>query len=160
VTRIELQLGDARTSSSFEASAPVSELEMGEYDLVVINPDGLLDIREEVYPPKDTTPTPTPAPPEITRVSPSSGKISEDVRLTVQGRNFRPLEPSFLVEIQSDDGTLTVELPVDESVRPATSTSFDVLILSGSLERGLYDLLVTNPDGQTDIERFAYDAIE
>ena len=105
------------------------------------------------------TPTPTPAPPEITRVSPSSGRISEDVRLTVQGRNFRPLEPGFLVELQSDDGTLTVVLPVDESVRPATSTSFDVIITSGTLTTGTYDLLVTNPDGQTDIERDAYDAL-
>ena len=163
-TTIELTLGEARTSSSFEAFAPIpgdlpAILPRGAYDLVVINPNGRLDTERGVFPPGDATPTPTPAPPEITRVSPSSGRISDDVRLTVQGRNFRPLEPGFLVEIRSDDGTLTVALPVDESVRPATSTSFDVIITSGTLTAGTYDLLVTNPNGQTDIERDAYDAL-
>ena len=163
-TTIELQLGEARTSTSFEAFAPIPSdlpviLPRGAYDLVVINPFGGLDTERGVFPPSDATPTPTPAPPEITRVSPSSGRISEDVRLTIQGRNFRPLEPGFLVEIRSDDGTLTADLPVDQSVRPATSTSFDVIVTAGTLTTGTYDLLVTNPNGQTDIERDAYDAI-
>jgi hypothetical protein len=163
-TTIPLQLGEARTSTSFEAFAPVpldlpADLPRGTYDLVVINPNGRLDTERGVFPPSNATATPTPAPPEITRVSPSTGRVSEDVRLTVQGRNFRPLLPGFLVEIRSDDGSLTVELPVDESVRPATSTSFDVIITAGTLTRGIYDLLVTNPNGQTDIERDAYEAI-
>jgi LysM repeat protein len=163
-TTIELQLGEARTSTNFEAFAPIPAdlpaiLPRGAYDLVVINPFGGLDTERGVFPPRDATPTPTPAPPEITRASPASGRISEDVRLTIQGRNFRPLEPGFLVEIRSDDGTLTVDLPVDQSVRPATSTSFDVIVTAGTLTTGTYDLLVTNPNGQTDIERNAYDAI-
>lgn len=164
-TTIPLQLGAARTSTSFEASAPIPDdlpptLPRGAYDLVVINPSGRLDTKTGVYPPSNATPTTTPPPPEITRISPSSGRISEDVRLTVQGRNFRPLEAGFKVEIRAEDGSLTVELSVDEAVRPATSTSFDVIIRAGDLTRGTYDLLVTNPDGQTDIERSVYDAIE
>ena len=164
-TVISLNLGQARTNSSFEASAPIpadlpDTLPRGAYDLVVINPGGQLDTREGVFPPSNATPTATPAPPVISQVSPSAGSISEDVRLTVQGSNFRPLEPGFKVEIQSDDGTLSVELPVNEDDKPATSTSFDVIISAGDLVVGTYDLLVSNPDGQTDIERDAYDAIE
>lgn len=160
-TTVSLQVGPAATSTSFEGRAPVSELDLvtGEYDLVVINPNGRLDTRVGVWPPSNATPTATPAPPEITRVSPSSGQADQDVRLTIQGRNFRPLEAGFRVELQLDDGSLTVDVPVDESVRPATGTSFDVFIASGTLVSGIYDLLVTNPDGQTDIERFAYDAL-
>ena len=160
LTTIPLQLGQARTSTSFEATAPLDQLDLGEYDLVVINPNGRLDIRENVWPPTNSTATPTPAPPEITRVSPSSGQVSVDVRLTIQGRNFLPLESGFRVELRLEDGSRTVELIVDQGVRPATSTSFDVLVFSGSLVGGDYDLLVTNPDGRTDIERFAYQAIE
>ena len=159
LTTILLELGEARTTTSFEAYAPVEELQLGTYDLVVINPDGQLGKRENVWPKSDSTPVPTPLPPEIIQVSPSSGEIDKDVRLTVQGRNFQPLEPGFRVELRLDDGSLTVEIPVDEGVRPATNTSFDALILAGSLETGLYDLLVTNPDGQTDIDRSAYDAL-
>jgi LysM repeat protein len=159
-TTIPLTLGEARTSTSFEATAPLDELPLGKYSLVVINPNGELTIRENVYPPSNATPTATPAPPEITRVSPASGQISDDVRLTIQGRNFKPLEASFRVELQSEDGAVTEEVNIDESIRPATSTSFDVLVLSGLLVRGRYDLLVTNPDGQTDIERLAYEAVE
>ena len=159
LTTVLLELGEARTSTSFEGYAPVEELELSEYDLVVINPDGRLAIRENVWPESDSTPVPTPLPPEIIQVSPSSGEIDKDVLLTVQGRNFKPLESGFRVELRSDDGTLSVEIPVDESQRPATSTSFDAQILAGSLETGRYDLLVTNPDGQTDIDRSAYDAL-
>ena len=156
---IRLDLGEARTSTSFEATAPLDQLLLGNYDLVVINPNGRFDIRENVYPPQNTTPTPTPGPPEIIRVIPSTGLVNSDVRLTIQGRNFEPLEPGFRVELQLDDGSFSVDLPVDEGVRPATSTSFDVLVTSGTLIVGVYDMLVTNPDGQTDIERFAYEAI-
>ncbi len=156
---IPLQLGEARTSTSFEATAPLDQLDIGQYDLVVINPNGRMDVRENVWPPSDTAATATPAPPEISRVSPSSGQVSSQVRLTVQGRNFVPLDAGFRVELQLDNGSLTVEVPVDEAVRPATSTSFDVLIEANTLITGDYDMLVTNPDGRTDIERLAYRAV-
>jgi LysM repeat protein len=156
---IPLQLGEARTSTSFEATAPLDELGLGEYDLVVINANGRLDVRENVWPTSSSTATPTPAPPIISRVSPSSGQITSQIRLTVQGSSFRPLETGFRVELQLDDGSLNVEVFVDETVRPATSTSFDVLIEANTLISGDYDMLVTNPDGRTDIERLAYRAI-
>lgn len=156
---IPLQLGQARTSTSFEATAPLDQLGLGEYDLVVINANGRLDVRENVWPTSSSTATPTPAPPIISRVSPSSGQINSQVRLTVQGSNFRPLETGFRVELQLDNGSLNVELFIDETVRPATSTSFDVLVEANTLVSGDYDMLVTNPDGRTDIERLAYRAI-
>ncbi len=158
-TTVQLQIGGAATSTSFEGRASLDKLALGNYDLVVINPDGRMDTRTQVWPPSDTTPTPTPAPPEITRVSPSSGYRTQDVRLTVQGRNFRPLEAGFRTELQLTDGSFNVDLTIDESVRSATSTSYDVLIPAGTLETGSYDLLVTNPNGQTAIQRFAYEAL-
>jgi len=158
-TTIPLILGDARTNTSFEASAPIppdlpADLPQGAYDLVVINPNGRLDTKEDVFPPTNATPT---APPRITQVSPDSGKISEDIRVTIQGQNFDPLGSGFMVEIRGD---VVEKLAVDQTERPATSTSFDVNIPAGLLTPGEYDLLVTNPDGQTDIERDAYDAID
>ena len=165
-TTIALTLGQARTDTSFEASAPIptdlpADLPTGAYDLVVINPSGRLDTRTDVFPPSDAPATATPLPPEITRVSPTSGNISEDVRITIQGRNFRPLESGFRVEVRSTDGNTSVDLGIDQTVRPATGTSFDVVLRSGDLSSGgTYDILVTNPDGQTDIERSAYTAIQ
>lgn len=159
-TTVILQIGPTATSTSFEGQAPLSAMVLSErYDLVVINPTGRLDIRTDVWPPSDATPTAIPSPPEISRVSPSSGRINQDVLLTIQGRNFFPKQLKFRVELKLDDGSLTVEVFVDERDRPATSTSFDVLIPANALVSGNYDLLVTNPDGQTDIERFAYDAL-
>jgi hypothetical protein len=155
---IELSLGEARTITNFEATGPASQIVEGFYDLIVTNPDGYLDVRENVYPPSASAPTATPAPPEVSRVSPSSGSISSDITMTIQGLNFQPLVSGFEVELQKTDGTLTVSYNVDQSSRPATSTSFDIIITAGSLTAGSYDLLVTNPNGQTDIERFAYTA--
>jgi hypothetical protein len=158
LTTIPLNI-QSGTSTNFEGRAPLDLLSLGDYSLVVTNPDGRAAIRNNVWPPRDSTATPTPTPPEITRVSPASGQLSRDARLTVQGRNFRPKEPGFRLELQLESGGFNVEFSIDEAIRPATATSFDILIPANSLVLGVYDLLVTNPDGQTDIERFAYDAI-
>ncbi len=162
-TTITLTLGQARTSTNFEASAPIPDnlpaiLPQGSYDLVVINPNGQLDTRTNVFPPGAATPTATPAPPQISQVSPSSGSVSEDRTLTIIGNHFRPLESGFKVELRHENGDLTVEVSVTEDSRPATNTSFDVLVKANQLKNGGYDLLVTNPNGQTAIEEDAYEA--
>ncbi len=61
-TTIVLTLGQAKTSTSFEASVPIlpADLPKGSYDLVVINPNGRLDTKTNVFPPGGTaTPTVT-----------------------------------------------------------------------------------------------------
>lgn len=45
----ELDLGAIRTASSFEAIIRADTLELGEYNLVVINPDNQLDIASQIY---------------------------------------------------------------------------------------------------------------
>lgn len=150
---IPLQLGQTRTSTSFEARAPLPDpLPEGNFDLVVTNPSGRLDIEPRVFPPG--TPTPTPQPPVITGFTPKEGRISdaEDIRITIVGRNFVPTDPDFEVELIS--GTRTIALRVDET-REASSIRFEAILRDPDEltndDVGEYDLLVRNPDGNIDI---------
>jgi hypothetical protein len=158
---IPLQLGQARTSTSFEATAPLEEETLtGEYDLVVINPNGRLAVRQRVFPPSNATATPTPQPPRIDNITPDEGRVTDDVRVTIEGRNFGPFRAGFEVElIPRDGGDSRFYLP-NEDIRPATSTRFDILIEAGDLTPDLeYDVRVQNPDGQFDTELSGYEAL-
>lgn len=150
---IPLQLGQTRTSTSFEAHAPVPDpLPEGTFDLVVTNPSGRLDVEPRVFPPG--TPTPTPQPPVITGFTPKEGQISdaENIRITIIGRNFVPTDPDFEVELIA--GTRTIEFRVDET-REASDIRFEAILQDPDEltndDVGQYDLLVRNPDGNIDI---------
>jgi LysM repeat protein len=157
---IELQLGEARTSTSFEATAPLDEdLLTGEYDLTVINPDGRLAIRPRVFPPSNATATPTPQPPRIDNITPDAGRVSQNVRVTLDGRNFGPFTSGFEVELIPRAGGSSRFYVPNEDDRPATATRFDILIQVGDLTPGLYDVRVINPDGQFDTEISGYEAL-
>lgn len=152
-TTIPLVLGDARSSTSFEARGTAPDpLPQGTYDLVVINPPGRIDTASRVFPPG--TPTPTPEPPLITDFTPKEGNISDaaNIRLTILGENFAPNDPEFKVELVS--GNKTIELDVDNS-QEATSIRFEAVLRDPgaltSADAGEYDLLVRNPDGNLDI---------
>jgi hypothetical protein len=157
---IELLLGEARTSTSFEATAPLDEeLLTGEYDLTVINPDGRLAVRPRVFPPSNATATPTPQPPRIDNITPDAGRVSQDVRVTIDGRNFGPFTSGFEVELIPRAGGPSRFYTPNEDDRPASSTRFDILIQIGDLTPGLYDVRVINPDGQFDTEISGYEAL-
>jgi hypothetical protein len=160
-TTIVLHLGEARTSTSFEASAPIpadlpDPLQSGAYDLLVVNPSGRLDVEPGVFPPG--TPTPVPPAPSISLISPRCGLTNSQVTLTITGSNFRPKEFGFKVELQLP-GEDPVELDVDEAT--ATSSSFKATIAPGQITQdGKYDLLVTNSGGQIAIRSEAYESLD
>jgi hypothetical protein len=157
---IELQLGEARTSTSFEAFALIDpDTLIGEFDLVVINPDGRLATRTRVFPPSNATATPTPQPPRIDRITPDEGRVNQNVLVTIEGRGFGPFTGGFEVEFIPRDGGDSRFYQPDEDERPATSTRFDILILAGDLTPGFYDVRVTNPDRQSDTEVSGYEAL-
>lgn len=91
------------------------------------------------------TPTPTPRAPEI-----FTADVSVDRKtLFVTGRNFRPDENDFRVELRGTSGTTQLTLGELRS-----STSFEAKLPSvADLPAGVYDLRVINPDGQFDILR-------
>ncbi len=95
-------------------------------------------------------------PPIISNVSPSSGLVSKNVRLTIQGENFQPQADDFTVQLEKGNSS-PILLAIDRS-RPASNTSFEVLIRPNTVLPDLYDLRVTNPDGQSDIKFNAYEA--
>ncbi len=159
-TRIELEVDRNRSNStSFQAerevpAEAVEGLPAGAYDLVVTNPDGRSDTARGVFP--RGTPTPIPPQPAIFSVSPTAGRRSENVFLTITGQNFIPRD--VRVELQRSTGGSRIALEVDESV--STSTSLRALIRANQLPAtGFYDLLVINRDNQVDIENEAYEAI-
>jgi hypothetical protein len=154
---VQLQLGEIRSSTSFEATVPPG-LPLGTYALVVTNPNDRAGIRQSAYTIGPASPTDTPAPaPDIIRFTPTSGRISEEIELTVQGRNFQSNDSNFKVELQASDGSLKVELDLGET---RTDTNFDAIIRADTLESGKYNLVVTNPDGRSDIASDQYQAIE
>jgi LysM repeat protein len=153
---IELELGDTFSSTSFDAIVPPG-LPEGTYSLVVTNPDGRAGIRQSAYTIGPPGPTDTPSPPpDITRFTPTSGNANEEITLTVQGVNFKPNQPGFKVELQSTGSSLRVELDLGE-IR--TDTNFTAIIRANTLERGDYNLVVTNPDGRSDIAPTIYRAL-
>ncbi|MEW5956083.1 MAG: LysM peptidoglycan-binding domain-containing protein [Chloroflexota bacterium] len=152
-----LQLGETRSSTSFQAIAPAG-LPTGTYAMVVTNPDDRVGIRQSAFTIGAASPTDTPAPaPDIVRFTPTSGRISEEILLTVQGRDFQPEHSNFKVELQATDGSLRVELDLG-TIR--TDTNFEAIIRAGVLPAGNYNLIVTNPDGRNDIASDQYRAIE
>ncbi|GIK43757.1 MAG: hypothetical protein BroJett011_75900 [Chloroflexota bacterium] len=91
------------------------------------------------------TPTPTPRAPEIFTADPSVDRKT----LFVTGRNFRPDEDDFRVELRGGTGVTQLVLGQLRS-----STSFEAKLSSGTeLPSGPHDLRVINPDGQFDILR-------
>ncbi len=155
---IELTLGPARTSTNFEASAPVDQIQTGTYDLVVVNPNGQLGTQEKVFPPSNATPTATPLPPRIDDVDPDRGRVSEEVRVTIKGRNFGPFTSGFEIEmIPRSSGSSRFYTPNQDN-RPAEDTIFDIVIPAGDLNSGFYDIKVTNPDNQSSTKSSAYEA--
>jgi hypothetical protein len=152
-----LQLGPAKSDTSFDAIVPPG-LPLGTYALVVTNPNDRAGIRQSAYTIGPASPTETPAPaPDIIRFTPTSGRISDEIELTVQGRHFRPNDPGFQVELQAKGSSLKVELDLGE-IR--TDTNFEAIIRANTLEQGDYNLVVTNPDGRSDIAPDEYTAIE
>lgn len=91
------------------------------------------------------TPTATPRAPEIFTADPSVDRKT----LFVTGRNFRPDEDDFRVELRGTAGVTPLTLGELRS-----STSFEARLPPvANLPGGVYDLRVINPDGQFDILR-------
>ncbi|MCB0195148.1 MAG: LysM peptidoglycan-binding domain-containing protein [Anaerolineae bacterium] len=155
--RLDVDLSSSNTSvraTKLVAASLVTDLPPGTYDLIITNPDGRSDIANGVYP--RGTPTPTPPPPDIFDVSPSAGRLSEQVALTITGQNFIPRD--IRVQLQrSTGGGQTFELDVETDT--ATVSSLRAIIRATQLSQtGSYDVIVINRDNQTAVEREAYDA--
>jgi len=140
------------TATWFEAIIPADLLPVDLYDVVVTNPDGQSDTLEDAYEAWADTSDPAPV---INNVSPTSGLISDTVTLTVTGQNFASTETGFTVELKAADGTLyQLQLGATQ-----TLTTVEAIITANQLPAGLYDLVVTNPDGQNDTLAAAYEAL-
>ncbi len=112
----------------------------GSYDLIVTNPNGQSTIENNVLTVEVNPPTPGP---KCFSVDPDSGFNDRDVTVSVQGRDFRPNEAGFRVELRAD-GEVFAVLSLTGS---RSSTDFTAIV-PADLPPGGYDLVVTNPDGQ------------
>ncbi|MCB0208742.1 MAG: LysM peptidoglycan-binding domain-containing protein [Anaerolineae bacterium] len=155
--RLDVDLSSSNTSiraTKLVSDSLVTDLPPGTYDLIITNPDGRSDIANGVYP--RGTPTPTPPPPDIFDTSPSSGRISELVTLTITGQNFIPRD--IRVQLQRSTGGGQV-FDLDVETDTATASSLRAIIRANQLtQTGSYDLIVINRDNQTAVERETYDA--
>jgi hypothetical protein len=144
--------GTVALSTEFEALIPANLLTPSFYDLVVTNPDGQSDDLAEAY----KALTEGNGGPVITQVTPDKGLVSEEVVLLVEGSNFEPNETGFNVELISttSGATFTLTLGTEK-----TDVAFEAVIAANQLTAGVYDLQVTNPDGQSDALADAYEAV-
>ncbi len=169
----ELKVADApRTSTNFEAIVPAN-LPEGCYDLAIINPNGRLALKEKAYTNSSSypcslnvtmTPTPiptftpiptaTPAPPRINTCSPSSSQVGQEVTLICTGNNFDPAEVNFKVEFQKQNQIIRLEV-----LNKDGTENYFRAIIPATLTPGSYDLIVTNPNGKSDIKRNIYEVI-
>lgn len=150
-----LQLGDVRSDTNFDAIVP-SNLPVGTYDIVVTNPNSdRAGVKESAYVIGEAPPTVTPSPrPIISDFSPKSGSRSAEITLTITGSFFQPNDSDFVVQLQRGGNVFDLDLGDNR-----TSTSFQAIIRPNQLSQtGDYDLVVTNPDGQSDIADDPYRA--
>jgi LysM repeat protein len=143
---------NAGSTTSFDAiiSVPAGGLPLGTYDLVVTNP--FLDragFKAAAFTVGVPTPTPTVPPPTIIRIIPEEAKLTDlqanDLDLTIFGRNFKPDQANFRVDIRLG-GDPPIQLDVISS---GTDTNFTARIRAGDVvNTGTYNLYVTNPDNR------------
>jgi hypothetical protein len=98
------------------------------------------------------TRTGTPTMPQIERVTPSGGELGRVVTLVIQGKNFRVHEQGFRVELRSTTGVTTTQLALG-AVRG--DTSFEAIV-PADLSKGVYDLVIINPDNRMATRENAY----
>lgn len=150
---VVLQLGQAKTDTSFEAIVPPG-LPLGSYDLVVTNPSGRAGVRASAFTIGPVTPTPSVPGPRIDSVEPDEGFNDSEVTIKVEGRNFMPDDPGFRVQLRIGQ-EIEAELSLVEGT--GRSDSFNAIIPRG-LAPGIYDLWVINPDNRQAIEPSAYES--
>ena len=96
------------------------------------------------------TRTPTAIAPVISQVVPDRvDKDNEGVIITVLGRNFRPTETGFTVELR---GPQNLSLQLGDT---RTDTNFDAFVPSG-LPVGTYDIVVTNANNRAGVRESAF----
>jgi hypothetical protein len=150
-----LELGDARSNTNFDAIVPPN-LPVGTYDIVVTNPNSdRAGVKESAYVIGEAPPTVTPSPrPIISDFSPKSGSRSAEITLTITGSFFQPNDSDFVVQLQRGGNEFVLDLGDNR-----TSTSFQAIIRPNQLNQtGDFDLVVINPDGQSDIADDPYRA--
>ncbi|MFU8804441.1 MAG: hypothetical protein ACNA8W_11570 [Bradymonadaceae bacterium] len=115
-----------------------SGLRVGDYDVIVVNPDGTVGVLEEAF---EVTENP---PPFIDSVTPGSWSNQETtLAVTVEGVNFSTPE----VEVYCSNGT-TTKTPNNITVTGSTSTSISLTIDSSNLDHlSVCYIRVTNDDG-------------
>ena len=79
--------------------------------------------------------------------------LSAEITIAVLGRNFRPDEPGFRVELRNGGTKYSLALG-----NLKTGTGFEAIVPVGVVP-GTYDLWVINPDDQFDTERSAYTSL-
>ncbi len=151
---VMLSLSGLGSDTNFDAVVPPG-LPIGTYDIVVTNANNRTGVRESAFIIGEAPPTATSAPgPIIDSVDPEEGFNNRDVTIAVRGRNFRPNEFGFQVQLRVGQD-IRAELDL---VGSASTTSFNAVIPAG-LTPGLYDLWVINPDSQEDVEPAAYESL-
>jgi uncharacterized repeat protein (TIGR01451 family) len=121
-----------------------SGLVPGTYDLAVTNPDGKTGSLPEAFT------VLTSDEPTVRRITPGQGPNDLPVTLSIEGGNFSP-EVSATLRLAGDDVPLGGVVFMD-----STRLRADVPI---STTPGLYDLVVTNPDGKVAVHPDAYEAL-
>lgn len=151
---VMLSLSGPGSDTNFDAVVPPG-LPIGTYDIVVTNANNRTGVRESAFIIGEAPPTATSAPgPIIDSVDPEEGFNNRDVTIAVRGRNFRPNEFGFQVQLRVGQD-IRAELDL---VGSASTTSFNAVIPAG-LTPDLYDLWVINPDSQEDVEPAAYESL-
>ena len=136
-------IATALTAVSYESAilldAAVPEgLEVGFYDVLVINPDGSIGLLPDGYEVTEAQP------PVIDSVSPASVSRSANADVTISGEAFDVSSVTFECDYTDGTGSTTVSGTVNSS----SSTELDVTVPSGSFSTEAVCLVVvTNSDG-------------
>jgi len=119
---------------------PLNGAATGQWNVVVTNSDTTSGSLDNGF----TVTEPSLPPPEITSITPESGiKSGQLCNIVITGNNF---QPGMSARVDLNSGAVALFVFSEVKTNDTLTGCLDL----GSLQAGVYDLTVTNPDGQSD----------
>ena len=131
------------SSEKITCILPITGAAAGVWDIVVVNPDGQEGSGSNLFTVVEGIPAPS-----VSSISPSGGFNTGTVLVEITGSNFNTTIPGGTIVRLTKSGEPDITV---SGLTPVSSTRIDVEFPITGASAGYWDVIVTNPDGQTGV---------